>query len=156
ALTTLIVNKQRGIIRPVVVKAPAFGEPRKQMLLDLAALTGGRVISEETGRRLDSATLADLGQARRLVATQRGATVVDGYGPSERIEERIGQIRVQMAAPTNSDLDREKLRERLAGLSGGVGGSDVRPSGFALRPQARPARRDRRAERRRSRASVRR
>jgi chaperonin GroEL len=121
ALTTLIVNKQRGIIRPVVVKAPAFGELRKQMLLDLAALTGGQVISEETGRRLDSATLDDLGQARRLVATQGETTVVDGYGPSERIEERIGQIRLQMAAPTNSELDREKLQERLAGLSGGVG-----------------------------------
>jgi chaperonin GroEL len=121
ALAALITNKERGAITPVVVKAPAYGTLRREMLLDLAALTGGQFISEETGRGLDSATLEDLGQARRVTAKSGETTVVDGYGPSERIDERIEQIRVQLTMPSNSDIDREKLQERLAGLSGGVG-----------------------------------
>jgi chaperonin GroEL len=119
ALATLVVNKLRGTLNVLAVKAPGFGDRRKEMLQDIAVLTGGQVISEETGRRLDSATLSDLGTARRVVATKEHTTIVEGKGSQEAIQTRIRQIRAQMEE-TTSDYDREKLRERLAKLSGGV------------------------------------
>src|SRR5881296_3045637 len=119
ALATLVVNKLRGILNVIAVKAPGFGDRRKEMLQDIAVLTGGQVISEETGRRLDSATLNDLGNARRVVATKDHTTIVEGKGSQAAIQARIRQIRAQIAE-TTSDYDREKLQERLAKLSGGV------------------------------------
>jgi chaperonin GroEL len=119
ALATLVVNKLRGILNVLAVKAPGFGDRRKEMLQDIAALTGGQVISEETGRRLDSATLNDLGRARRVVSTRDHTTIVEGKGSQEVIQARIRQIRAQIEE-TTSDYDREKLQERLAKLSGGV------------------------------------
>src|SRR5438874_5070276 len=119
ALATLVVNKLRGILNVLAVKAPGFGDRRKEMLRDIAVLTGGQVISEEMGRRLDSTTLADLGQARRFVATKDETTIVEGRGKPEDIQARIQQIKIQVEE-TTSDYDREKLQERLAKLSGGV------------------------------------
>ncbi len=119
ALATLVVNKLRGILNVLAVKAPGFGDRRKEMLQDIAVLTGGQVISEETGRRLDSATLSDLGSARRVVSTKDNTTIVEGKGSPEAIQARIRQIRAQIEE-TTSDYDREKLQERLAKLSGGV------------------------------------
>jgi chaperonin GroEL len=119
ALPTLVVNKMRGVLNVLAVKAPGFGDRRKEMLTDIAILTGGQVISEETGRRLDSVTLADLGQARRVVATRDTTTIVEGYGNEAQIQARIRQIKAQIEE-TTSDYDREKLQERLAKLAGGV------------------------------------
>jgi chaperonin GroEL len=119
ALATLVVNKLRGILNVLSVKAPGFGDRRKEMLRDIATLTGGQVISEELGKKLDAATLADLGQARRVVSTKDDTTIVEGRGSSSDIEGRINQIKVQIEE-TTSDYDREKLQERLAKLSGGV------------------------------------
>ncbi len=119
ALATLVVNKLRGILNVLAVKAPGFGDRRKEMLRDIAALTGGQVISEEMGRRLDSATLADLGSARRVVAHKDDTTIVEGKGHAADIQARIRQIKAQIEE-TTSDYDREKLQERLAKLSGGV------------------------------------
>src|SRR3989441_390006 len=119
ALATLVVNKLRGTLNVLAVKAPGFGDRRKEMLQDIAVLTGGQVISEETGRRLDSATLKDLGIARRVVATKDHTTIVEGKGSPEAIQARIRQIRAQIEE-TTSDYNREKLQERLAKLSGGV------------------------------------
>ena len=119
ALATLVVNKLRGILNVLAVKAPGFGDRRKEMLQDIAALTGGQVISEETGRRLDSTTLNDLGRARRVVSNKDHTTIVEGKGSPEVIQARIRQIRAQIEE-TTSDYDREKLQERLAKLSGGV------------------------------------
>src|SRR5438270_3994096 len=119
ALATLVVNKLRGILNVLAVKAPGFGDRRKEMLRDIAVLTGGRVISEEIGKKLDAATLEDLGQARRVVATKDDTTIVEGRGKSEDIQGRIKQIKAQIEE-TTSDYDREKLQERLAKLSGGV------------------------------------
>ncbi len=119
ALATLVVNKLRGTLNVLAVKAPGFGDRRKEMLQDIAVLTGGQVISEETGRRLDSATLNDLGSARRVVSTRDNTTIVEGKGSPEAIQARIRQIRAQIEE-TTSDYDREKLQERLAKLSGGV------------------------------------
>jgi chaperonin GroEL len=119
ALATLVVNKLRGILNVVAVKAPGFGDRRKEMLRDIATLTGGQVISEELGKKLDQATLSDLGQARRVVSTKDDTTIVEGHGSKEDIEARIKQIKVQIDE-TTSDYDREKLQERLAKLSGGV------------------------------------
>jgi chaperonin GroEL len=119
ALATLVVNKLRGILNVLAVKAPGFGDRRKEMLRDIAALTGGQVISEEMGRRLDSATLADLGSARRVVAHKDDTTIVEGKGQAADIQARIRQIKAQIEE-TTSDYDREKLQERLAKLSGGV------------------------------------
>jgi chaperonin GroEL len=119
ALATLVVNKLRGILNVLSVKAPGFGDRRKEMLRDIATLTGGQVISEELGKKLDAATLADLGQARRVVSTKDDTTVVEGRGSQEDIQGRINQIKVQIEE-TTSDYDREKLQERLAKLSGGV------------------------------------
>ncbi len=119
ALATLVVNKIRGTLQAVAVKAPGFGERRKAMLEDIAILTGGKKISEELGRKLESATLEDLGRAKRVIVSKEKTTIVGGYGSREDIEKRIAQIRKEMEE-TTSDYDREKLQERLAKLSGGV------------------------------------
>ncbi len=119
ALATLVVNKLRGILNIAAVKAPGFGDRRKAMLQDIAILTGGTVISEEVGRTLESATVADLGQAGRVVIDKDNTTIVDGKGDKAAVEARIKEIRVQIEN-TTSDYDREKLQERLAKLSGGV------------------------------------
>jgi chaperonin GroEL len=119
ALATLVVNKLRGILNVLAVKAPGFGDRRKEMLRDIATLTGGQVISEELGKKLDATTLADLGQARRVVSTKDDTTIVEGRGKQEDIQGRIKQIKIQIEE-TTSDYDREKLQERLAKLSGGV------------------------------------
>jgi chaperonin GroEL len=119
ALATLVVNKLRGILNVLAVKAPGFGDRRKEMLQDIAVLTGGQVISEDVGRRLDSATLADLGTARLVVSHRDDTTIIEGHGDASDIQARIRQIKAQMEE-TTSDYDREKLQERLAKLSGGV------------------------------------
>jgi chaperonin GroEL len=119
ALATLVVNKLRGILNVLAVKAPGFGDRRKEMLRDIATLTGGQVISEELGKKLDATTLNDLGQARRVVSTKDDTTIIEGHGTQEAIQGRISQIKVQIDE-TTSDYDREKLQERLAKLSGGV------------------------------------
>jgi len=119
ALATLVVNKLRGTINGLAVKAPGFGDRRKEMLRDIAVLTGGEVISEETGRKLENVTIQDFGRARRVVSTKDDTTIVDGSGADDAIKARIEQIRAQIET-TTSDFDREKLQERLAKLSGGV------------------------------------
>jgi len=119
ALATLVVNKLRGTIKVAAVKAPGFGDRRKAMLEDIAILTGGTVISEEKGYRLENATIEDLGQAKRVVMDKDNTTVVDGAGDAEQIKARTGQIKQQIEG-TTSDYDREKLQERLAKLAGGV------------------------------------
>jgi chaperonin GroEL len=119
ALATLVVNKLRGTLNCLAVKAPGFGDRRKAMLEDIAILTGGTVISEETGRKLDSATVADMGQARRVSSSKEETTVVEGKGSEEAIKNRINQIRTQIE-DTTSEFDREKLQERMAKLAGGV------------------------------------
>ena len=119
ALATLVVNKLRGIVNVLAVKAPGFGDRRKEMLRDLAILSGGTVISEEVGRKLDSVELADLGKARRVVANKDNTTIVEGKGDAKAIEGRMAQIKAQIE-DTTSDYDREKLQERLAKLAGGV------------------------------------
>jgi len=119
ALATLVVNKLKGTISVLAVKAPGFGDRRKEMLRDIAILTGGTVISEEIGRKLDSVTIEDLGRARRIVATKDDTTIVDGEGSAEQIKARMSQIKAQIEE-TTSDYDREKLQERLAKLAGGV------------------------------------
>jgi chaperonin GroEL len=119
ALATLVVNKLRGTVNVLAVKAPGFGDRRKAMLEDIATLTGARVISEEVGRKLDSVQLEDLGQARRVTANKDSTTIVEGKGTEEGIKARISQIKLQIE-DTTSDFDREKLQERLAKLSGGV------------------------------------
>jgi chaperonin GroEL len=119
ALATLVVNKMRGTINVLAIKAPGFGDRRKAMLEDIATLTGGRVISEEVGRKLDSVQIEDLGQARRVTATKDATTIVEGKGDHSAIEARKSQIKLQIE-DTTSDFDREKLQERLAKLSGGV------------------------------------
>jgi chaperonin GroEL len=120
ALATLVVNKLRGILNVLAIKAPGFGDRRKEMLRDIAVLTGSQVISDETGRKLENTTLADLGQARRVIAKKDETTIVEGKGEQQGIQARIKQIRTQIDE-TTSDYDREKLQERLAKLSGGVG-----------------------------------
>jgi len=119
ALPTLVLNKLRGTVNTLAVKAPGFGDRRKAMLEDIAILTGGTVISEEIGRKLDSATLDDLGRARRVVSDKDNTTFIEGRGDEKTIHARIEQIRVQIET-TASDFDREKLQERLAKLAGGV------------------------------------
>ncbi|CAN5710762.1 chaperonin GroEL [soil metagenome] len=119
ALATLVVNKLRGIVNALAVKAPGFGDRRKEMLRDIAILTGGTVISEEVGRKLDSVTLEDMGRARRVVATKDNTTIIEGRGEQAQIDGRIKQIKAQIEE-TTSDYDKEKLQERLAKLSGGV------------------------------------
>jgi chaperonin GroEL len=119
ALATLVVNKLRGILNVVAVKAPGFGDRRKEMLRDLAALTGATLISAEVGKQLEDAELTDLGRARRIVVTKDDTTLIEGRGTPEAIQARVKQIRVQID-DTTSDYDKEKLQERLAKLSGGV------------------------------------
>ena len=119
ALATLVLNKLRGMLRVLAVKAPGFGDRRKAMLQDIAILTGATVISEETGRKLETVTINDLGQAEKVVSTKDDTTVVGGKGETTEIKGRIEQIRVEIDN-TTSDYDREKLQERLAKLSGGV------------------------------------
>ena len=119
ALATLVVNKLRGTLRVAAVKAPGFGDRRKAMLGDIATLTGGTLLSEEMGYKLENATLDSLGRVQRVVITKDNTTLVDGAGTQDEITARIGQIRSQMEN-TTSDYDREKLQERLAKLSGGV------------------------------------
>ncbi|WP_459615599.1 chaperonin GroEL [Bordetella sp. 2513F-2] len=119
ALATLVVNNIRGILKTTAVKAPGFGDRRKAMLEDIAILTGGTVISEETGLSLEKATLAELGQAKRVEVAKENTTIIDGAGDSKSIEARVKQIRVQIEEAT-SDYDREKLQERVAKLAGGV------------------------------------
>ncbi|MBK9604139.1 MAG: chaperonin GroEL [Anaerolineales bacterium] len=119
ALATLILNKIRGMLNVLAIKAPGFGDRRKAMLQDIAALTGGQVISEETGRKLESATVADLGRAEKVVSDKENTTVIGGKGKKSEIEGRIKEIRIEMDKST-SDYDKEKLQERLAKLSGGV------------------------------------
>jgi chaperonin GroEL len=120
ALSTLVVNKIRGTFAAVAVKAPGFGDRRKAMLADIAVLTGGEVVSEEVGLKLDTVGLEVLGRARRVTVTKDTTTIVDGAGETSSIEDRIRQIRNEIDG-TDSDWDREKLQERLAKLSGGVG-----------------------------------
>ncbi len=120
ALATLVVNKMRGTVNALAVKAPGFGDRRKAMLEDMAILTGATVISEDTGRKLDSATIDDLGRARRVVSTKDDTTIIEGSGSDEDIQARIKSIKAQVD-DTTSDYDREKLQERLAKLAGGVG-----------------------------------
>ena len=119
ALSTLIVNKLRGTINILAVKAPSFGERRSAMMEDIAILTGGTFITEAMGRKLDSAQIADLGRARRVIASKDDTTIIEGYGSDEAIQARMRQIKAQTDA-TASDFDREKLQERLAKLAGGV------------------------------------
>ena len=119
ALATLVLNKLRGMVNVLAIKAPGFGDRRKAMLQDIAILTGATVISEELGRKLDSATVDDLGQAEKVISTKDDTTVVGGKGDNEGIQARIKQIRNEIEVST-SDYDREKLQERLAKLSGGV------------------------------------
>ncbi|MEC8959952.1 MAG: chaperonin GroEL, partial [Chloroflexota bacterium] len=119
ALAVLVVNRLRGTLNCLALKAPGFGDRRKAMLEDIAVLTGGQVISEETGRRLDQATVADLGQARRVESSKDRTTIIDGNGTETGIKGRTEQIKVQIEE-TTSEYDKEKLQERLAKLSGGV------------------------------------
>ncbi len=119
ALATLVLNKLRGTFNVLAVKAPGFGDRRKAMLGDIAILTGGTVISEEMGRKLESTTLADLGRCDKVVSTKDDTTIVGGHGKDDDIRGRIGQIKVEIDN-TTSDYDREKLQERLAKLAGGV------------------------------------
>lgn len=119
ALATLVVNRLRGVLNVVGVKAPGFGDRRKEMLRDIAILTGGQVISEEVGRKLDSTTVKDLGRARRVVITKDETTIIEGRGEEAAIRARVDQIKAQIEQ-TTSDYDKEKLQERLAKLAGGV------------------------------------
>jgi chaperonin GroEL len=119
SLATLVVNKLRGTLSPLAIKAPGFGDRRKAMLQDIAVLTGGKVISEEIGRKLDSVTVEDLGRARKVIADKDNTTIVEGKGDTKTIEARIKQIRSEIDIST-SDYDKEKLQERLAKLAGGV------------------------------------
>jgi chaperonin GroEL len=119
ALATLVVNKIRGIFKSVAVKAPGFGDRRKAMLQDIAILTGGQVIAEEVGLKLENTELAMLGKARKVVITKDETTIVEGAGDGEQIKGRVEQIRREIEN-TDSDYDREKLQERLAKLAGGV------------------------------------
>ncbi|MBX3020629.1 MAG: chaperonin GroEL [Bdellovibrionales bacterium] len=118
-LATLVVNKLRGQLQVVAVKAPGFGDRRKSMLEDIAVLTGGTLISEETGQKLDQATIKDLGNAKRIVIDKDNTTIIDGAGEKKAIQARVGQIKAQIEE-TTSDYDKEKLKERLAKLAGGV------------------------------------
>ncbi|MCM2312238.1 MAG: chaperonin GroEL [Steroidobacteraceae bacterium] len=119
ALATLVVNTIRGIVKVAAVKAPGFGDRRKAMLQDIAVLTGGTVIAEEVGLTLEKATLADLGQAKKIVVEKENTTIIDGHGKAGEIKARIAQIKQQIEEAT-SDYDKEKLQERMAKLSGGV------------------------------------
>lgn len=120
ALATLVVNKLKGILRCLAIKAPGFGDRRKAMLEDIAVLTGGQVITEERGRKLDSVTIEDFGRARRVIADSNNTTIIEGKGSKGLLQDRVKQIKAQIGE-TKSDYDKEKLQERLARLAGGVG-----------------------------------
>jgi chaperonin GroEL len=120
ALTTFVINKLKGTFNVLAVKAPGFGDRRKEMLQDIAVLTGGQVISDDMGLKLESATLEQLGRARKVIATKEYTTIVDGAGDKKKIEDRVNQIKAEYKVST-SDYDKEKLQERIARLSGGVG-----------------------------------
>jgi len=120
ALATLVVNKLRGTFSALAIKAPGFGDRRKEMLKDIAILTGGRVVSEEIGLKLEDTKLEDLGRARKVVATKENTTIVDGAGDQKAIKDRVAAIKKEIEA-VESDFDKEKLHERLAKLSGGIG-----------------------------------
>jgi chaperonin GroEL len=119
ALATLVVNKLRGIFNTLAIKAPGFGDRRKAMLQDIAVLTGGKVISDEVGLKLETADLHDLGQARKIVADKDETTIVEGRGDKEMLAERVKSLRTQLEI-TTSDFEKEKIQERIAKLSGGV------------------------------------
>ena len=119
ALATLVVNKIRGTFNAVAVKAPGFGDRRKAMLQDIAILTGGQVVSEEVGLKLENVTLDLLGSARKVVVTKDDTTIIEGAGSEDEVKGRINQIKAEIEN-TDSDWDKEKLQERLAKLSGGV------------------------------------
>jgi len=119
ALATLVVNKLRGTFNVLAIKAPGFGDRRKDMLNDIAIVTGGRVITEEVGLKLENADIADLGSAGKIISTKENTTIVDGKGNKKAIEDRINQINKELTI-SESDFDKEKLRERLAKLAGGV------------------------------------
>lgn len=125
ALATLVVNKMRGTIQAVAVKAPGFGDRRQEMLRDIGVLTGGQVISEDLGVKLEKVTLADLGQANRVIITKDDKTIVEGAGTSADIDGRVKQLRTQVEE-TTSDYEREKLQERLAKLDSQEGTCDKR------------------------------
>ena len=153
ALATLVVNKLRGTFTGVAVKAPGFGDRRKRMLEDIGILTGGEVITEEMGLKLENTTIEQLGKARRVVVSKDNTTIIDGGGESEAIKGRIKQIKTEVD-DTDSDFDREKLQERLAKLAGGVAvvgrrrchrDRDEGGSTASRTPCRRPARRSRRA-----------
>jgi chaperonin GroEL len=120
ALTTFILNKLRGTFNVLAIKAPGFGDRRKEMLMDIAVLTGGQVITEDLGFKLENTELAQLGRARKVIATKEHTTVIDGQGDKKAIEDRIQQLRNELKE-SNSDFDKEKLQERIARLAGGVG-----------------------------------
>jgi chaperonin GroEL len=146
ALATLVVNKLRGGLKIAAVKAPGFGDRRKAMLEDIAILTGGQVISEDIGIKLENVTLEMLGRAKKVSITKENTTIVDGAGKKKEIEGRIAQIKAQIEE-TSSDYDREKLQERLAKLAGGVavirvGGSTEVGSQGTQGPRRRRAQRD--------------
>src|SRR2546422_3225835 len=124
ALATLVVNKLRGTLNVAAVKAPGFGDRRKAMLEDLAILTGGQVISEDLGLKLENIKLTDLGRAKRVTIDKDNTTIVEGHGDKKKIEARTKQIKAQIEE-TTSDYDREKLQERLAKIVGGVAGIKV-------------------------------
>ena len=119
ALATLVVNKLRGTFSTLAIKAPGFGDRRKEMLEDIAALTGGKVITEDLGLKIENTEITDLGQARRVVATKENTTIIEGKGDEEKIKARVGQIKKEIET-IESEFDKEKLQERLAKLSGGV------------------------------------
>ncbi len=120
ALTTFVLNKLRGTFNVLAVKAPGFGDRRKEMLQDIAVLTGGNVVTEDMGLKLDKTELTDLGKARKVIATKEYTTIVDGHGDKKKIEDRVSQIKMEHKNST-SDYDKEKLQERMARLAGGVG-----------------------------------
>jgi chaperonin GroEL len=119
ALATFVVNKIRGTFNVLAVKAPGFGDRRKEMLEDIAILTGGKVISEDVGLKLENADLTDLGMARKIIATKENTTVVEGHGDKDKIAARVDQVKMELKN-TTSDFDKEKLQERMAKLAGGV------------------------------------
>ena len=120
ALTTFVLNKLRGTFNVLAVKAPGFGDRRKEMLADIAVLTGGTVITEDLGLKIDKTEITDLGRARKVIATKEFTTIVDGQGDKQKLEDRVNQIKAEMKE-TTSDYDKEKLQERMARLAGGVG-----------------------------------
>src|SRR5262249_57840794 len=125
ALATLVVNKLRGTLNVTAIKAPGFGDRRKAMLEDISILTGGQVISEDIGIKLENVKLTDLGRAKRVTVDKDNTTIVEGYGDPKKIEGRVKQIKAQIDE-TTSDYDREKLQQRLAKLGGGVAGLNAR------------------------------